>query len=101
MKKSWKNFSINIPGNINHLECNNYPYQSIDSGLFYEKINIRLKKNENIFFFKNLDDIDKKNSFIFNSVPEIKKNHLNLWQHFCGIETKASCEPERSSASSV
>ncbi len=86
VKKSWKNFSINIPGKINHLECNNYPYQSIDSGLFYEKINIRLKKNKNIFFFKNLDDIDKKNSFIFNSVPEIKKNHLNLWQHFCGIE---------------
>ena len=25
VKKSWKNFSINIPGKINHLECNNYP----------------------------------------------------------------------------
>ena len=27
-----------------------------------------------------------QNSFIFNSVPEIKKNYLNLWQHFCGVE---------------
>ena len=39
VKKSWKNFSINIPGQTNHIICNDYPYQSIDSGLFYKKIN--------------------------------------------------------------
>ena len=39
IKKSWDNFSVNIPKKTNHLECNIYPYQSIDSGLFYEKIN--------------------------------------------------------------
>ena len=38
VKKSWKNFTINIPKKTNHLECKNYPYQTIDSGLFY-KIN--------------------------------------------------------------
>ena len=86
VKKNWENFSINIPGKTNYLECKNYPYQSIDSGLFYEKINNRLKENKNIFFFKNISEINTKNSFIFNSVPEIKKNHLNLWQHFCGVE---------------
>tara|TARA_Y100001958_G_C21235107_1_gene561335 strand:+ start:1063 stop:2130 length:1068 start_codon:yes stop_codon:yes gene_type:complete len=86
VKKSWENFSINIPKKTNHLECAIYPYQSIDSGLFYEKVNNTLKKNKNIFFFKNKDEINDKNSFIFNSVPSLKKNHLNLWQHFCGIE---------------
>ncbi len=86
VKKSWENFSINIPKKTNHLECAIYPYQSIDSGLFYEKVNNTLKKNKNIFFFKNKNEINDKNSFIFNSVPSLKKNHLNLWQHFCGIE---------------
>ena len=88
VKKSWENFSINIPGKTNYLECKNYPYQSIDSGLFYKKINNRIKENKNISFFKDISEINTKNSFIFNSVPEIKKNHLNLWQHFCGVEIK-------------
>ena len=86
VKKSWENFSINIPKRINHLECNVYPYQSVDSGLFYEKINNKLKENKNISFFKDISEINSKNSFIFNSVPTIKKNHHNLWQHFCGVE---------------
>jgi len=86
VRKNWENFSINIPGKTNYLECKNYPYQSIDSGLFYQKINNRLKENKNISFFKDITEINTRNSFIFNSVPEIKKNHLNLWQHFCGVE---------------
>ena len=86
VKKNWENFSINIPGKTKYLECKNYPYQSIDSGLFYQKINNRLKENKNISFFKDITEINTRNSFIFNSVPEIKKNHLNLWQHFCGVE---------------
>ena len=86
VKKSWENFSINVPNKTNYLECKDYPYQSIDSGLFYEKINNKLKENSNISFFKSIEEISTKNSFIFNSVPTIKKNHLNLWQHFCGIE---------------
>ncbi len=84
--KSWKNFTINITKKTNHLECQSYPYQSIDSGLFYEKIINSLKKNKNISFFKDISEINPKNSFIFNSVPSIKKNYLNLWQHFCGVE---------------
>jgi lycopene beta-cyclase len=86
VKKSWENFSINITGKTNHLICKDYPYQSIDSGLFYEKINNKLKDNKNIHFFKDIKEVNTKNSFIFNSVPDIKKNHLNLWQHFCGVE---------------
>ena len=86
VKKSWENFSINIPGRTNYLTCKDYPYQSIDSGLFYNKINEKLKENKNINFFKDITEINTKNSFIFNSVSEIKKSHLNLWQHFCGVE---------------
>ena len=86
VKKSWENFSINVPGKTNYLEYKDYPYQSIDSGLFYEKINNKLKENKNIFFFKDIKEVNTKNSFIFNSVPNIKKDHLNLWQHFCGVE---------------
>ena len=86
IKKSWENFSINIPKRTNHLKCKSYPYQSVDSGLFYKKINNKLKENKNISFFKDISEINSKNSFIFNSVPTIKKNHHNLWQHFCGVE---------------
>ena len=86
VKKSWENFSINIKNKTNYLECKKYPYQSIDSGLFYEKINNRLRKNKNIYFFKDLKEINSRNSFIFNSVASFKKNHNNLWQHFCGVE---------------
>ncbi len=86
IKKSWNNFTINIPELTNHLQCENYPYQSVDSALFYKKINSKLKENKNIVFFKNLKEINKKDSFIFNSVPSIKKDHNNLWQHFCGVE---------------
>ena len=90
VKKNWENFSINVPGKTNYLDCKNYPYQSIDSGLFYKKVNNRLKENKNISFFKNVSEINTKNSFIFNSVPEIKKSHLNLWQHFCGVEIETN-----------
>ena len=90
VKKFWNNFSINVPKKTNHLECVTYPYQSIDSGLFYEKINNTLKENKNISFFKNLKEINSKNSLIFNSVPLIKKDYHNLWQHFCGVEIETS-----------
>jgi lycopene beta-cyclase len=86
IKKRWQNISINIPNKTKYLECINYPYQSIDSGLYYEKINSRLNHNTNIFFFKDLNEINSNNSFIFNSVPSIEKNYNNLWQHFCGVE---------------
>ena len=92
VKKNWTNFSINITGNTNHLECNYYPYQSVDSGLFYEKINNKLRENGNISFFNDLKEINSENSFIFNSVPTIKKNHLNLWQHFCGVEIETESD---------
>ena len=88
IKKSWKNFSINLPSKTKHLECNNFPYQTIDSGLFYEKIISKLKENKNISFYKDIKDINQNNSFIFNSVPSFKDDDNSLWQHFCGVEIK-------------
>ena len=89
VKKNWENFSINIPNKTNYLLCEGSPYQSIDSGLFYEKINSKLSENKNISYFKDIGQINLKNSFIFNSVPSIKKDHRNLWQHFCGVEIES------------
>jgi lycopene beta-cyclase len=86
VQKNWKNFSINIPAQTKHLECKDYPYQSIDSGLFYEKINNRLKKNKNIFFYKDIKEVKLENSFIFNSVPSHENSINSLWQHFYGVE---------------
>ncbi len=92
VQKNWENFSINVAKKSNHLKCDEYPYQSIDSGLFYNKIIKQIKKNKNIFFFQNLKEINLNNSFIFNSVPSIKKDCQNLWQHFCGIEIETKKE---------
>ena len=86
VKKSWQNFSINIPNKTNYLECINYPYQSVDSGLYYEKINSKLNQNKKVSFFKDLREVNSNNSFFFNSVPSIEKNYHNLWQHFYGVE---------------
>ena len=88
VKKNWKNFSINSPEGTKHLQCDNYPYQSIDSELFYKKTITKLKENKNVSFFKNIKDINQNNSFIFNSVPSLENNKNNLWQHFCGVEIK-------------
>ena len=88
VKKSWENFSINSPKENKHLKCDNYPYQSIDSGLFYKKTVAKLKENKNISFFKNIKDINQNKSFVFNSVHSEETNKNNLWQHFCGVEIK-------------
>jgi lycopene beta-cyclase len=86
VKKNWKNFTINLPSKIHRLKCNDYPYQSIDSELFYKKIINELQKNEKISFFKDLKEISIENSFIFNSVPSLNLGDNNIWQHFCGVE---------------
>ena len=86
VKKSWDNFSINIPNDTKFIDCKLTPYQSIDTGKFYDKILSKLKLNENIKFFKNINDIELSNSIIFNSVPNFENKPNNLWQHFCGVE---------------
>ena len=64
VKKLGKFFN-QYSGKTNHLQCKDYPYQSIDSGLFYKKINDKLKENKNISFL----EIQKRS---------IQKIHLSL-----------------------
>ena len=90
VKHSWSNFSVNIPNQTKYVQCDNSPYQSIDSGLFYEKIINTLKKNTNINFFKNINEISTENSFIFNSVSDVSDSKNDLWQHFSGIEIETN-----------
>ncbi len=90
VKHSWSNFSVNIPNQTKYVQCDNSPYQSIDSGLFYDKIINTLKKNTNINFFKNINEISTKNSFIFNSVTNVSDSKNDLWQHFSGIEIETN-----------
>ena len=92
VKKSWKEFSIKTPSVSKIINCGNFSYQSVDSGLFYNKVNERIKKNNNIKFFKDINNLNIKNSFIFNSVPSIQDTGSNLWQHFYGIEIETNEE---------
>ena len=84
--KSWNNFTINTSENSHELSAKKFPYQSIDSGKFYKKINSKLASNSNINFFKNLNEINLKSSIVFNSVFENELDKAKLWQHFQGIE---------------
>jgi lycopene beta-cyclase len=84
--KSWNNFSINSPSGSVELKIEKFPYQSVNSDLFYKKINDALSKNKNIKFFKNISEINTNNSFVFNSVPEQNMDKSKLWQHFQGVE---------------
>ena len=95
VKKSWNNFNLRLEGSVPTQvnQCQKYPYETIDSGLFYKKIIENLKKNKNIYFFNKIDDLNIKNSLVFNSVPEFENEESHLWQHFCGYEitTKKDC----------
>ena len=84
--KSWNNFTINTSESSHELTNKKFPYQSIDSGKFYKKVNSKLSTNSNVSFFRNLSEINSKNSIIFNSVFEKELNKSELWQHFQGIE---------------
>ena len=84
--KSWNNFSVNSKLGSHEVINKEYPYQTIDSGLFYKKVLNELKQNKNIQFFKNTDQLNLDNSFIFNSIPLKANYQANLWQHFKGIE---------------
>ncbi len=84
--KSWNNFTINSLHGSHEMVNKRYPYQTIDSGLFYKKVIGSLKKNQNIQFLKDINQLNTKNSFIFNSISTNQIHDSNLWQHFKGIE---------------
>ena len=88
--KSWNSFTINTSENSHELSAKDFPYQSIDSGKFYKKINSKLASNSNISFFKNLNEINSESSIIFNSIFEGQLDKSKLWQHFQGVEIETS-----------
>ena len=88
--KSWNNFTINIKSETYEVLNKEYPYQTIDSGLFYQKILKQLKQNKNIEYFKNTNELKLENSIVFNSFPPKKNNENELWQHFKGLEIETS-----------
>ena len=88
--KSWNNFTINISEKFHELNNKEFPYQSIDSGKFYAKINSKLSENPNINFFENINEINTEKALVFNSVFDDELDKSNLWQHFQGIEIETS-----------
>ena len=88
--KTWNNFSINSKSGSHEVLNRDYPYQTIDSGLFYNKILNKIGQNNNIEFFKSIDQLNLDNSIIFNSIPAKEDYKGKLWQHFKGIEIETS-----------
>jgi lycopene beta-cyclase len=84
--KNWNNFSINTTSNSHELRSEKFPYQSVDSGLFYKKITSKLSLNKNIKFYRNINELNINNAFIFNSLPKANPDKSKLWQHFQGVE---------------
>ena len=88
--KSWNNFSINTSEASYELRNEKYPYQSVNSEKFYQKINLKLSTNKNIKFFNNINELNSINSLIFDSVYDGSTDKLKLWQHFQGIEIETN-----------
>ena len=85
--KNWRNFTVNNSNETRNFTDTKFPYQSINSELFYKKIIKTLKKNNNIKFYKNVDEININGAIIFNSVFDHNIQKQNkLWQHFHGVE---------------
>ena len=85
--KNWRNFTVNNSKETRSFTNTKFPYQSINSELFYKKIIKTLKKNNNIKFYKNIDEININGAIIFNSVFDHNIQKQNkLWQHFHGVE---------------
>ena len=77
---SWDNFFLQWGNKRIDVDCSKYPYQTINSNLFYKKIISNLRKNSNIDFTNKLDQIDLQNGIVFNSIPKDPKENI-FYQH--------------------
>ena len=99
LEKQWFKFNLRLQNQLKLFEKSIYPYQTINSLKFYEKIqntlndNFELKLNSNIKTITKQNDIFEiktentniKSKIIFDSrVP--KADPGNLYQHFYGYE---------------
>ena len=83
---SWNDFRIHTDQHEQRVSCPAMPYQTIDSGIFYQKINQRLRRNPNITFHTDTSAVNLQDAIIFDSVPRAANDPQRLWQHFKGIE---------------
>jgi len=84
----WSRFRVNTGDTMREVPCEGTPYESIDSGLFYEKVLARLKKNPRIQFVRDPSEVDETEALVFNSVPDATADSTKTWQHFKGIEVQ-------------
>ena len=99
----WNRFSVKNNNEEIILNCENFEYQSVDSGKFYNKILNNLSTNKNIKFFlnKSIDEVyEDNNEVTLHCGDEIFKSNLTfnssldnkisteseLFQHFYGCE---------------
>ena len=87
MIKSWNNFTINTSEGSHELVNKKFPYQSIDSGKYYEKL-IQNFQKPNINYFKSLSEINSKNSLIFNSVLKESTTNQSFGNTFKELKLK-------------
>ena len=88
--KQWDQFRVHTPTSRRLVNCESTPYQSIDSGSFYDKVLSRLSENPNIDFVNDCGSFEVGEAFVFNSVPSQHRDDLGPWQHFKGIEIHAA-----------
>ena len=87
--QQWDQFRVRTTTSSRSVNCNSMPYQSVDSGLFYQKVLTRLAANPRIEFIKDLASFDAGDAVVFNSVPVPQQEGKGPWQHFKGIEIHA------------
>ena len=77
--KSWNNFTINTSESSHELRNKKFPYQSIDSGKFYNKISSKLSTNSNVSFHKNINEIKSDNSIKNYKINFTEKGAIPLF----------------------
>ncbi|MGC6416785.1 MAG: lycopene cyclase family protein [Bradymonadia bacterium] len=82
----WSRFRVTTGTEDRVVECGDTPYQTIDSGLFYDKVTERLSENPRVEFFNSSEHVNIDGAVVFNSVPPMLANDTRTFQHFKGLE---------------
>lgn len=91
--QSWDSFKLSTSKSSTTVKCADFPYVSIDSGLFYKKVLKLINSSNNILFYKSINDVDLSHGIVFNSLPLPKANNQKgFYQHFYGIEIETDKE---------
>lgn len=85
--QSWNSFRLSTTKSSTVVKCDDIPYVSIDSELYYKKILRYLDSKDNILFYKSKENVDLNHGVVFNSLPLPRSNSEKCYyQHFYGIE---------------